>query len=156
PPVATLSTANLTFGLQLVGTRSAAQTATLTNTGLTTLSISSIEVSGDFEAIDNCGSSLPVGESCTIRVAFSPSNKGVRSGAVTITDDAANSPQTIALTGIGTVVHLSPMNVNFSNQRVGTTSRPHTVTLTNTGSTSLSLQAIGIAGTNFGDFAETT
>ena len=48
------------------------------------------------------------------------------------------------------------MNVNFGNQRVGTTSRAHTVTLTNTGSTPLSMQAIGIAGTNFGDFAETT
>jgi Cep192 domain 4 len=48
------------------------------------------------------------------------------------------------------------MNVNFGNQRVGTTSRAHTVSLTNTGSTPLSIQAIGIAGTNFSDFAETT
>src|SRR5262249_26640145 len=135
PPVATLSTANLTFGLQLVGTRGAAQTATLTNTGSTTLSISSIGVSGDFEVIDNCGSSLPAGESCTIRVAFSPSDKGVRSGGVTITDDAANSPQTIALTGTGTVVKLSPTSLDFGDQRVRTISPPQTVRLTNTGGT---------------------
>src|SRR5262249_10932139 len=132
-PIATLSPTTLTFGLQLVGTRGAAQTATLTNTGPISLNIFSIEASGDFEAIDNCGSSLPPGESCTIRVAFSPSDKGVRSGAVTIPDDAADSPQTIALTGTGTVVQLSPINLNFGNQRVGTISPPHTVTLTNTG-----------------------
>jgi len=156
PPVATLSTSNLTFGLQLVGTRSAAQTATLTNTGPTTLTISSIAASGDFEAIDNCGSSLPAGESCTIRVAFSPSDKGVRSGAVTITDDAANSPQTITLTGTGTVVKLSPASLDFGDQRVGTVSPPQTVRLTNTGSTSLSIHGIAIVGNNFGDFLETT
>jgi hypothetical protein len=156
PPIATLSTANLTFSLQLVGTRSAAQTATLTNSGSTTLSISSIGASGDFESVDNCGSSLPAGESCTIRVAFSPTDKGVRSGTVTITDDAANSPQTIALTGTGTVVKLSPTSLHFPRQRVGTISPPQTVTLTNTGSTSLNIQGIGISGDNFGDFIETT
>src|SRR5207253_1830989 len=138
PPVAAVSTTSLTFPLQLVGTRSAAQTATLTNTGPTTLSIFSIGASGDFEVIDNCGSSLPAGESCTIRIAFSPSDKGVRSGAVTITDDAANSPQVIALTGTGTVVELSPTSLNFGDQRVGTISPPQTVRLTNTGSTPLS------------------
>ena len=156
PPVAALSTASLLFGLQLVGTRSAAQTATLTNTGTTTLTISSIAASGDFVAKDNCGSSLPAGASCTIRVAFSPSDTGVRSGAVAITDDAANSPQTIALTGTGTVVALSPASVNFGHQKVGTISRPQTVTLTNTGITPLSIRGIGIVGRNFSDFIETT
>src|SRR5437763_9742711 len=113
PPVAALSTASLLFGLQLVGTRSAAQTATLTNTGTTTLTISSITASGDFLQRNNCGSSVPAGASCTIRVAFRPSAKGVRTGSVTITDDAANSPQTIDLIGIGTVVQLSPSALDF-------------------------------------------
>jgi Abnormal spindle-like microcephaly-assoc'd, ASPM-SPD-2-Hydin/Galactose oxidase, central domain/Kelch motif len=155
-PAVSLSQTSLVFGTQLVGTTSEPQSVELTNTGTTTLTISSIAVSGDFIAENNCGSSVPAGASCTIRVAFSPSDKGVRSGAVTITDDAANSPQTIALTGTGTVVQLSPMNLNFGNQRVGTISPPHTVTLTNTGSTPLNIQGIGIVGNNFGDFIETT
>ena len=58
--------------------------------------------------------------------------------------------------GTGTVVQLTPMNVNFGNQRVGTTSPPRTVTLTNTGSTSLSIHGIAVTGVNFGDFVETT
>jgi hypothetical protein len=43
---------------------------------------------------------------------------------VTITDDAADSPQTIALTGAGTVVQVSPSALNFGDQIVGTTSGP--------------------------------
>jgi hypothetical protein len=48
------------------------------------------------------------------------------------------------------------MNVNFGNQRVGTTSPPHTVTLTNVGDTPLNIRGIAILGANFGDFVETT
>src|SRR5262249_24488323 len=147
---------SLTFGLQLVGTRSRAQIATLTNTGTTELTISSIEASGDFVVKDDCGSSLPAGESCTIRVVFSPTDKALRSGTVTITDDAANSPQTVTLTGTGTVVKLSPTSLDFGDQRVRTVSPPQTVRLTNTGGTPLNIQGIGISGNNFGDFAETT
>src|SRR5437016_6390732 len=137
PPVATLSTTSLTFGVQLVGTHSAAQTATLTNTGAATLTISSIAASGDFIAENNCGSSVPAGGSCTIRVAFKPSEKGVRTGRVTITDDAADSPQIIKLKGTGTVVQISPSALDFGDQVVGTTSDPQTATVTNIGSEDL-------------------
>jgi hypothetical protein len=129
---------------------------TLTNTGPITLTISSITASGDFLQENNCGSVVPPGSSCTIRVAFRPSAKGFRTGALTITDDAPDSPQTVLLMGTGTVVLLTPMNVNFGNQSVGTTSPPRTVTLTNTGSTSISIQGIALTGANFGDFVETT
>ena len=91
-----------------------------------------------------------------IRVAFSPSAKGVRTGTVTITDDAANSPQTIALTGTGTVVQVSPSALDFGDQVVGTTSDPLTATITNISSEDLHISGVGISGANFGDFAETT
>src|SRR5438067_758136 len=65
PPVATLSATSLTFGAQLVNTRSAAQNATLTNTGTTPLTISSIAASADFVQKNNCGSSVPAGATCT-------------------------------------------------------------------------------------------
>ncbi len=151
-----LSDTSLRFDLQLVDTISTPQVVTLTNSGPTTLNISSITSSGDFLQQNNCGSALPTGASCTIRVAFRPSAKGARTGAVTITDDAPDSPQTVALMGTGTVVQLTPMNVKFGNQRVGTISPPQTVRLTNTGSTPLSIRGIGIVGNNFGDFVETT
>ena len=156
PPVATLSATSLTFGAQLVHTRSATQNTTLTNTGTTPLTISSIAASEDFLQKNNCGSSLPAGASCTIKVAFKPSAKGVRTGTVTITDDAADSPQIIKLRGIGTVVQLSPSALDFGDQVVGTTSDPLTATVTNISSEDLHISGIGISGANFGDFAETT
>ena len=75
---------------------------------------------------------------------------------MTITDDAANSPQTIALAGTGTVVEFSSGSLDFGNQPVGTTSQPQTVKVTNVGTAPLLLAGIGITGTNFGDFVETT
>ena len=155
-PVVMLSTTSLTFGAQLVNTRSAAQIATLTNTGTTPLTISGITASADFVAKNNCGSSLPAGASCTIKAAFNPSAKGVLTGAVTIADDAANSPQTIALTGTGTVVQVTPPALDFGDQAVGTTSDPLTATITNTGSADLHIAGVAIRGTHFADFAETT
>ena len=156
PPTATLSATSLTFAAQLVNTRSAARNTTLTNTGTTPLTISSIAASGDFVQRNDCGSSVPAGESCTIKVAFKPSAKGVQTGTVTITDDAANSPQTIALTGTGTVVQVSPSALDFGDQTVGTTSDPQTATITNTGSAELRIFGVGISGPNWGDFAETS
>ena len=151
-----LSTTDLIFGAQLEGTRSAAQLVTLTNSGPVTLTISSITASGDFLQKNNCGSSVPAGESCTIKVAFKPSAKGVRTGTVTITDDAADSPQTIALTGTGTVVQVSPLALDFGDQIVGTTSDPQTATITNISNEVLRIFGVGISGPNFGDFAATT
>ena len=151
-----LSDTSLDFGLQLVGTASSPQAVTLTNTGPIALNISSISASGDFLQRNNCGSSLPAGESCTIRITFNPTDKGIRTGDVTITDDAGDSPQVISLAGTGTVVQLTPSSLSFGRQRVGTISRPKTVILTNTGSTPLSIHGIAITGTDFGDFVETT
>ena len=151
-----LSDTSLRFDLQLVDTISTRQVVRLTNTGPTTLNISSITSSGDFLQENNCGLAVPAGASCAIRVAFRPTVKGARAGAVTITDDALDSPQTVALMGIATVVQLNPMNVNFGNQSVGTISSPRTVTLTNTGDTPLSIYGIALTGADFGDFVETT
>lgn len=144
------------MAIQLVGTISPAQTVTLTNTGAITLTISSINAIGNFLQTNTCGSSLPAGASCTINVTFKPTAKGTRTGTLTITDSAADSPQTVALTGTGTVVQLSPASLNFGNQKVGTTSPPQTITVTNTGSTAFNMTGVGITGTDFGDFADTT
>jgi hypothetical protein len=102
----TLSPPDLTFSSQAVGTTSSPQTATLTNTGETTLDFTSIVVAGadagDFAETNTCSTSLPVGASCTISVTFTPAALGARTAAVTITDNAPSSPQTVALSGAGT------------------------------------------------------
>ncbi len=154
-PVASLSPTSLTFASQSVGTTSAAQTVTLSNTGTATLTISSIVASGDFAETDNCGGSLASGGNCSISVTFTPTASGTRTGSSSVTDNASGSPQTVGLTGTGaaptTTASLSPTSLTFASQTVGTTSAAQTVTLTNTGSAALAITTISTSG----DFAET-
>lgn len=100
-PVAKLSTSNLSFGNTTQSVSSSAQTVVLTNSGNATLTLSAITVTGDFSATNTCGSSLPAGSSCNVAVVFTPSAVGVRTGALSIADNASNSPQAVALTGTG-------------------------------------------------------
>jgi hypothetical protein len=103
-PSATLSTdpSSLTFASQAVNTTSAAQAVTVTNTGTAAASVSSIAVSGDFLQNNTCAGSIGAGASCTINVSFRPTASGSRTGTLTITSNATNSPTTVALSGTGT------------------------------------------------------
>jgi len=154
-PAVTLSPTSLAFGAQLVGTASTPQTVTLTNTGGEALSITSIAASTNFLQTNNCGSSLAVGASCTINVVFRPRVRGALTGTIMITDNAANGPQTVSLTGVGTAVGLSPTSLDFGNQAVGATSQPQTVTFTNYAKTAVSIVGFHLTGTNRAAFAET-
>jgi hypothetical protein len=90
-----------------VGTTSPDQTITLTNSGLATLDITSIVSSGDFAQTNNCPALLASSIECTISVTFTPTTTATRNGAITITDDAGNSPQSVSLTGNGVTILLA-------------------------------------------------
>jgi len=158
-PTATLAPTSLTFPQQLAGTTSASQRVTLTNTGAATLDVSSIALTGagatDFLESNTCGTSLASLASCTIRVAFKPVSDGNLSAAVSITDNAVNSPQTVALAGSATFFTVSPASVNFGNVPVGQTSAPQTVTVTNKAKTSQPIEGIRIKTGEAPSFAQT-
>jgi Cep192 domain 4/Abnormal spindle-like microcephaly-assoc'd, ASPM-SPD-2-Hydin len=140
----TLSPSSLSFGNQVVGTTSQSQPITLTNSGTASLTISGIAASPGFTQTNNCGASVTAGSSCTINATFAPTMAGSASGTVSITDSAAGSPQTVALTGTGTspAITLSPNSLSFGNEAVGTTSQSQPITLTNTGSSALTVSGI--------------
>ena len=79
-----------------------------------------------------------------MNVVFTPRKVNTITGTLTVTDNAPNSPQTVALSGVGTAVSLSPMSLDFGSQPVGTTSQPQAVTLTNHASVALSIGKIQI------------
>lgn len=106
-PAASLSPGSLTFSQQAAGTASSAQTVTLSNTGQGALTIASIAASGDFAETNTCGSSVAAGATCSISVTFTPAAAGIRTGMLTIADNAGDSPQTVALTGSGYTVAVS-------------------------------------------------
>ena len=153
-PAATLSPASLSFGTQLLGTTSTPQTVTLTSSGTAALTITSITASANFSETNNCGPYRAAGSSCTISATFTPLGVGMLTGSVTITDDASNSPQTISLTGTGTVASLLPGSLKFGVLKVGT-SLTRTATLTNYSYRTLDISLIRFLPPAAGDFAQT-
>jgi len=154
-PAVSLSANRLAFPTQLIGTSSAAAPFTAMNTGTAPLLVSSVAASGAFSQTSTCGS-VAVGGSCTIQVVFSPSVKNTQGGTLSITDNAAGSPQNILLSGTGTVVNLSTNELDFGTERVGKTTRPATVALRNDGHAMLAIHKILIGGTDAASFAETS
>jgi len=156
-PLVSLSVSSIAFPNQLVNTTSSAKQFMLTNTGDAALTVANIAASGDFAQTNNCGTSVGIGASCTVNVTFTPALSGMRSGAVTINDNAAGNPQMVSLTGTGIapIVALGGASLSFGGQIVGGTSGAQMVSLSNTGTAPLTIAGIAITGTNSGDFAQT-
>ena len=155
PPMSTcaggpvlLSSVSLNFGNQAVDVRSNPLVETVTNNQTVALNILGISGGGDFSQSNTCQQPVPPGGSCTIDVYFTPSTTGTRTGTLTITDDASNSPQTVALTGIGasSAISISPTTLAFGNQVVNTTSTGQKVTVTNTGFVNLTVNSVAASG----------
>jgi hypothetical protein len=100
----TLTPGSLSFGGHNIGTTSAAKNITVTNHEKTTVTFTSIGIDGndpqDFAETNTCTSLAP-GGTCVISVTFTPTAKGYRSAAVTVTDSATTSPQTAMVNGTG-------------------------------------------------------
>ena len=93
----TLSPTSLSFGNVVLGTASTTKGVTLKNGQTVALSITKIAASiADFAYTTNCPTTLVAGASCTISVSFRPASLGLRSGSLSITHNAASSPQTVA------------------------------------------------------------
>jgi hypothetical protein len=105
-PAVTLSPTSLTFAAQAMTTTSAAQSVTLSSGGNANLTGVSISIGGanaaSFAQTNNCGATVSAGKSCTINATFTPGSAGIFSATVNITDNAAGSPQSVALSGTGT------------------------------------------------------
>ncbi|MGH2719533.1 MAG: choice-of-anchor D domain-containing protein [Actinomycetota bacterium] len=103
-----LTPTSLNYPATAIGAASAAQSVTVANTGTANLFINSAQTRGadplDFgEVEDGCsGLTLVPGANCSMAINFTPTATGARSGTFILTDNAADSPQNVALTGTGT------------------------------------------------------
>ncbi len=140
---------NLTFGDQLVGSKSATQTVTLVNTGAAALTVGAITTTGDFtHPSKTCVTSLPAGKSCTISVAFAPKATGQINGTLTV---GTNGTVALSGTGIVPLASITPATYTFANQQVDTTSAVQTFTYTNTtfsntAPVSITVSSLGLTG----------
>jgi hypothetical protein len=143
-----LMPASLTFASQPVGSVSAAQHVTLTNTGDQPLQSISVQASTAFSAANNCGTTLGGHSSCAILVSFLPATIGGQSGVLTVSDTIAEGAtakvdsQQVLLAGTGTapvgVASATPFSLDFGYYAVNQTSPVQNVTITNNGTANLS------------------
>jgi hypothetical protein len=151
-PHASLTPPMLNFGNQTLGTTSNAASISLRNSGALTLLITSIQVTGanagDYAQTNDCPSSVAPQAGCTINVTFSPSTVGPKSAAITIADNASDSPESAPLTGNGALpaVTFTPNPLKFPTQLVFTTSQAQILSLTNSGLGTLFITNVSIAG----------
>jgi hypothetical protein len=112
-PTINVSPASLAFGNQIVNTTSAAQTITVTNTGLALLTVSGVTVAGAdptaFSAVNGCLAPLARGGTCAVSVTFRPTTAGAKSASVNIASNDTESPtKSVAVSGTGVVVVVPP------------------------------------------------
>lgn len=102
-PTVTLNPTGVNFGYVARNTASiVAETITNIGTGALINLYWSISGANEFRVSSaTCAATLNPGASCVLNLRFRPNSTGTRSGTLRLTDNAVNSPQTIALTGIG-------------------------------------------------------
>ena len=112
-PAVGLSDTSLDFGDVVVGTTSAAQTVTVTNTGDADLDIGTLGITGEFAlSNDTCSTAtVSAGNNCTFDVTFQPLSLGPKSGSVSISSNAVTTPDSVALSGNGVAVPSSGTNL---------------------------------------------
>jgi uncharacterized repeat protein (TIGR03803 family) len=151
PPEATLRS-SLGFSSQALNQTSAPETVGLKNSGTAILAISGITISGNFAVVSasKCAPGMARNETCQVSVTFTPTVLGSQTGALTFTDNAPDSPQTVALSGTGVEpASLTPVTSTYGAQAVGMTSAAKTFTLINRQTVTLT----NIATSTTGDFA---
>ena len=145
-----VSPAELTFAATLVGSSSAAQMVTVSNTSSAQASQLSLTVTNGFALTQNaCAGSLAAGASCTVEVLFDPTATGTATGTLTVSSPSVGNVAVVELGGTGAVaaaIQVTPATIlPFATTGVGQTSSPVTVTVTNTGiATALSNLAVAV------------
>ncbi len=158
-PAVSLSGSTIALGSVQVGTTSAAQIVTLTNTGTAALTISGITLggtnAGDFARTGTCAAgAVAAGASCTLTATFTPTVAGARTASLSVASNAPNSPHAVNLSGTGTaappppapVASITPPSLSFGNVVVGASSATQMVTVANTGNAALNVGAVTPTG----------
>jgi hypothetical protein len=146
--------------------QSTQQSITLTNSGTGPLTVRRIVTQPPFFATSTCGATLAAKTNCSVTLTYAPiyqlapgsSDSAIHqdTGLLTIESDAASSPDTIALDGMATAITtaqpstssligsytLSTSALTFSSTQVGNASDTQSLTLTNSGTTTLHIGSI--------------
>ena len=144
---------SISFGTVTVGVTNT-QTITVRNPGTATLSVTQASLSGAGFTLSGLALPLavPPGSSSSFNMAFAPAAANGYSGSLTLISNTPNSPLVIPFTGTGisSVLQLSasPASLSFGSLTTGT-SATQSVTVTNTGNSSVSISQFSASGTGY-------
>ncbi len=163
----TLQPAPLAFPTTLIGQASPSQGFTVFNAGNQSLILSGLSTTSGFAQAQtgarDCTASYTLvwAASCTAAIQFVPTKTGATQGSFLLTYNSLNltATQTVAMSGNGAAgavpqLTLATTSLTFPAEPLGTASGPKTVTLSNPGTTALSLAGMSLNGTN--DFSYST
>ena len=152
-PALTITPSSASFGNVTEGSP-ASQTLQLANSGTGTLVISQVSVAGSGFSTGTL--SLPINltadQTSNFNVEFNPTAAGAVTGSVTIVSNAPNSLAVIGLSGTGVAatqtLAFSTTSLSFGNVDTGSSSS-QSVTITNSGNTSVTISQISESGAGF-------
>lgn len=152
PGTLTVSAASLTFSNVQVGSNQK-QTVTVTNTGGSSVTVSQVTISGTGFSLS--GLTLPLslaaGASTSFSVVFTPTAAGNSSGMVSFTSTASGTAPSISLTGAAvaaSTLTANPTSLSFGTLLIGS-SKTTSETITNSGTTSLTVSQAAVTGAGF-------
>lgn len=156
-PALYVSTTDLTFAPQALGTSSAAQTVVVANAGGGLLYLGPIIASAPFAQTNNCPSILVAGgSSCTITVTYTPTAAGTQYGWLSLSSNAPVGPYGVSLTGSAFVptpaLSVTPGSIGFGTLYLGTATSGRVVKITSTGNVPVVISSATLGGANPGDF----
>jgi hypothetical protein len=165
-PAVSLAYTSIFMGNEYVNKEGSPFLLTMSNTGTGPLSISSMEVAGTdstmFPLTQNCGTSLAAGASCTLTIYFEPTGLGSFDAEILIYDNAGSGEQTVNLTGGGISetggtpsVSLQYTAVYMGGEDAGVQGTPALMSMTNSGTGTLTISGFSITGADSSDFSLT-
>ncbi len=140
---------SVAFPPYTVGVASGNKQVTLTNEGITSLTINSLVLGGpnlvDFIPDSGCNNAffggtmvLAAGASCNFNVLFAPTAAGSRDAWITVNHTGRNTGFRVTLNGIGQVangpaISVSPASSTFTDLHIGQVSQSLAITVSNLG-----------------------
>ncbi len=149
-PIFEITSESLDFGGVNVGSTSATQQITANN--FSNISSLDISITGPFSESNDCATAISSSNaSCSILVSATPDAAGSQSGTMVFTATSSDNQtlvRSVPLTvmGLAADLVLSTTQLTFANTLVNTRSSPQSVTLTNQGNATLSINSIASSG----------
>jgi Cep192 domain 4/Abnormal spindle-like microcephaly-assoc'd, ASPM-SPD-2-Hydin/HYDIN/CFA65/VesB-like, Ig-like domain len=148
----TVSPASLSFGSVQTG-ENQKLSATISNTGGSTVTISQAKVSGTGFTMSSMTTPMTVaaGQSASVNITFAPQSAGSATGSLAITSDATDPSVALPLSGTGVtagaLTSTSP-SLSFGTVQTGN-NQTLSETLTNSGGSSVTISQIAASGNGF-------